>query len=254
MKLKFILGKVWLVYAMGFFCLLFLAMYPLFWLTLQHKSTYRLASFLRKVWGYTTLIVGCMFPVVRYEEKLDPNQRYVFAPNHASYLDIITNGTLLPGFNFFMAKIELTKVPLFNIWFKTLDVSVKRESIRHAHRAFTEASEKMDELDANLVIYPEGRIPDYTPKLIYPFKPGAFRVAIEKQIPIVPVTMPDNHRLMNNFKWLAAPGLMRMIIHKPIPTKGLSNDDIPKLAEQVHEVINSQLERSGAFKNYPAWT
>ena len=142
MKLKFILGKIWLVYAMGVFCLLFLAMYPLFWLTLQHKSTYRLASFLRKVWGFTTLIVGCMIPVVRYEEKLDAKQRYVFAPNHASYLDIITNGTLLPGFNFFMAKIELTHVPLFNIWFKTLDVSVKRESIRHAHKAFIEASKR----------------------------------------------------------------------------------------------------------------
>jgi 1-acyl-sn-glycerol-3-phosphate acyltransferase len=160
-----------------------------------------------------------------------------------SYLDIVTTGTYLPGFNFFMGKMELTQVPLFNIWFKSLDIPVKRESIKNAHGAFLQASNQMDKLGANLIIFPEGRIPDDTPKIKFPFKPGAFRIAIEKQIPIVPVTLIDNLNRFDSNTFTGSPGIMRMLVHAPIETKGLSIDDVPQLQQKVYDVLSLHLKQ-----------
>jgi 1-acyl-sn-glycerol-3-phosphate acyltransferase len=56
-----------------------------------------------------------MFPEVIYETPLSPNKQFIYCPNHISYLDIVLTGSFLPSFNFFMAKMELSKLPLFKI-------------------------------------------------------------------------------------------------------------------------------------------
>lgn len=104
--MKKILGRIWLVWAGFWFVSLFLLVYPFLWLLLQSSKTYRLAHGLRKIWGRTTSLVAFVWPVVRYEQPLPKNQQLVFCPNHISYLDILTCGSFLPGFNFFMGKIE----------------------------------------------------------------------------------------------------------------------------------------------------
>lgn len=245
--MKRFLGRVWLAWAGFWFVSLFLLVYPLLYLLLLSPKTYRWAHTLRKIWGTATSILAFVFPVVRYEQPLPKNQQLIFCPNHISYLDILTCGSFLPGFNFFMGKIELSRIPLFGIWFRTLDIAVHRESLRGSYKAFEDASKQMDALGANLVIYPEGRIPDDAPKIKYPFKPGAFRLAIEKQIPIVPVTLVDNKNRFNSDTFDGSPGKMRMFIHAPIETKGLSMDDMPTLQEKVHNVISSQLKSLGAI-------
>jgi len=238
-----ILGRVWLVWAGLWFAVWFLLLYPFFYLLLQKPITFKYAHGLRKIWGRLASITGFIIPVVKYEVKIPKNSRVVYCPNHMSYLDIVTTGTYLPGFNFFMGKMELTQVPLFNIWFKSLDIPVKRESIKNAHGAFLQASNQMDKLGANLIIFPEGRIPDDTPKIKFPFKPGAFRIAIEKQIPIVPVTLIDNLNRFDSNTFTGSPGIMRMLVHAPIETKGLSIDDVPQLQQKVYDVLSLHLKQ-----------
>lgn len=240
--MRTLLGRIWLAWAGFWFIALFLLIYPFLYLFLLSPKTYRIAHQLRKIWGATTSVICFVIPIVTYEEELPKNQQLIFCPNHISYLDILTCGSFLPGFNFFMGKIELSRIPLFGIWFKTLDIAVHRESLRGSHKAFLDASKQMDDLGANLIIYPEGRIPDDAPKLKYPFKPGAFRLAIEKQIPIVPVTIVDNLKRFNSDTFKGSPGKMRMFVHAPIETKGLSIEDLPSLQEKVYYVISSQLK------------
>jgi 1-acyl-sn-glycerol-3-phosphate acyltransferase len=184
---------------------------------------------------------------VTYETPLPKNQQFVFCANHISYIDIVCCGSFLPGFNFFMGKAELAEIPLFGIWFRTLDIAVKRESIRGSHRAYVEAGEQMDRLGANLIIYPEGRIPHDAPKIKFPFKAGAFRLAIEKQVPIVPVTLPDNLDRFDIDNFKGSPGKMRMFVHAPIETAHLSIDDVPALQEQVYSIISSKLKELGVI-------
>lgn len=241
--MKRILGRIWLIWGGFWFAGVFVAMYPLFWIWLSHPKLYRIAHYQRKLWGMIVSVPSLFLPIVTQEEKLPSGRRIIFCPNHVSYLDILTAGTYLPGYNFFMAKMELSKVPLFNIWFKTIDVPVKRESLRSSHKAFFDASERFD-TGIDMIIFPEGKIPSDAPR-VHALKNGAFKLAIEKGALVVPVTIIDNHRRMNVFNWTASPGLMRMHIHRPIDTLGLKPEDCDALKEQVFSIIEGKLIEKG---------
>ena len=204
--MKKVFGKIWLVWFGFWFVSIFLLLYPFLFILLQSPKTYRQADKLRKFWGKSSSYLGLMIPKITYEKPINPKGQYIICPNHISYIDIVSAGSFFPTFNFFMAKMELSKLPLFNIWFKTIDVPVKRESLRSAHGAFVDAARKLDE-GATLIIFPEGRIPDDAPNL-HKFKPGAFKLAIEKKIPIVPVTFLDNIDRLNIVDWTCTPGKM----------------------------------------------
>ena len=238
--MRIIFGRIWFVWYGLIFILLFLAFYPFFYLLLSPKDGYKLADRFRKIWGKIVTYSTFMFPEIIYETPLSPNKQFIYCPNHISYLDIVLTGSFLPSFNFFMAKMELSKLPLFKIWFRTLDVPVKRENLRSAHSAFFEAAKKLDN-GANLIIFPEGKIPNDTPKIHYPLKPGAFKLAIEKGLPIVPITILDNLNRLDVERYVCFPGKMRMIVHAPIETKDLSIDDAKSLSDQVYSIIHSEL-------------
>lgn len=220
---------------------LFLALYPFLWILLSNESTYYYADKLRKFWGHAATLLSGMIPDIRYKQRIDTQKQYIYCANHMSYLDIVLMGGFLPTFNFFMAKMELKKVPLFKIWFETIDVPVKRENLRNSHEAFVKAGEKLDK-GGSLIIFPEGRIPDNAPIIKYPFKLGAFKLAIEKGIPVVPVSLLDNMKRFNVFTYFMSPGKMRMIVHPPIETKNLSVDDAKDLADKVYNIINQDLK------------
>jgi len=240
--MKKVFGKIWLVWFGFWFVSIFLILYPFLFILLQSPKTYRQADKLRKIWGKSSSYLGLMIPQITYEKPLNPKGQYVICPNHISYIDIVSAGSFFPTFNFFMAKMELSKLPLFNIWFKTIDVPVKRESLRSAHGAFVDAAKKLDE-GATLIIFPEGRIPDDAPNL-HKFKPGAFKLAIEKKIPIVPVTFLDNIERLNIVDWTCTPGKMRIHVHAPIETVNLSIDDVQTLQDQVYSIIHNKLVES----------
>lgn len=241
--IKRVLGYLY----MGFYGLvfigLFLILYPLLWILLSKESTYYYADKVRKFWAHLSCLLTGMFPDVTYVQRINPREQYVFCANHSSYLDIILMGGFLPTFNFFMAKMELSKIPLFGIWFRTIDVAVKRESLRNSHEAFLKAGDKLDK-GGSLLIFPEGRIPDNAPVMKYPFKLGAFKLAIEKGLPVVPVTIYDNMKRFNVFTNFMSPGKMRMRVHAPIPTKELTVDDAKALAETVFSIINQDLVKA----------
>ncbi len=238
--IKRIFGYLYMGFYGFIFIGIFILLYPLLWVLLSRESTYYYADKIRKFWAHAASLLTFMFPDVRYQERIDARKQYVFCANHMSYLDIVLMGGFLPTFNFFMAKMELSKIPLFNIWFKTIDVPVKRESLRNSHEAFTQAGHKLDK-GASLLIFPEGRIPDNAPIMKYPLKLGAFKLAIEKGIPVVPVTIFDTMNRFNVFTYFMSPGKMRMQVHAPIQTADLSIDDAKMLAEKVYSMINQDL-------------
>ena len=210
---------------------------------LSTPKLYKVAHFQRKVWGYFTRIFAILIPKVIREEKIPKGRRVIFCANHSSYLDILTCGTYLPGYSFFMAKQELAKVPLFGKWFRSIDIPVERGSITKSYRAFENAAKQFD-TGLDMIIFPEGRIPASTPKLAL-LKKGAFKLAIEKGALVVPVTLPDNYSRFPDSKWVAYPGIMRLYIHRAIDTVGLKPEDEPALRKKVYSIIASQLEKNG---------
>jgi 1-acyl-sn-glycerol-3-phosphate acyltransferase len=142
-----------------------------------------------------------------------------------------------------MGKYELLKIPLFKYFFVYLDIPVNRKSIKDSHKAFSVAGKKLDE-GLSQVIYPEGTISNEG--MLRPFKNGAFKLAVEKQVPIVPVANLNNWKFLQNggfFKSNGKPGVPRIVVGDPIFTTGMTEENIPELKEKVYTFIHTELEK-----------
>lgn len=181
-------------------------------------------------------------PITLYEVDLDPDQTYIFTPNHFSYLDILSVNVQMPFYFNFMAKSELANIPLFKIFFKTIDVPVARNSLSGARKAYELANQRLKE-GISLLNFPEGGIGSTVPEM-QSFKLGAFKMAIAHKIPIVPITIADNWKIMpsgglDSGGW---PGKMRMFVHRPISTDNLKEGDEHKLASEVYRIIEDKFK------------
>jgi 1-acyl-sn-glycerol-3-phosphate acyltransferase len=147
----------------------------------------------------------------------------------------------IPVYFHTMGKAELLKVPLFRRFFERMNIPVNRKSKFDSHRAYLRAANDIDK-GISITLFPEGTIHHNGP-VMGRFKNGPFRLAVLKQVPIVPITFLDNWRLLpDNYKSSAGhPGIARVIIHDPIPTKGKTEDDIDDLKRLVYNAINKPL-------------
>jgi 1-acyl-sn-glycerol-3-phosphate acyltransferase len=94
----------------------------------------------------------------------------------------------------------------------------------------------------SVAVFPEGTIPKDKGYQMIPFKEGAFRMAIEKQVPIVPITIPYNWFILpDDGVFIPNRHLMKMIIHEPIETKGMNIDQIQELSDKTYAIIQNEL-------------
>ena len=229
-------------FAVIFFTVL-TVLYPVFWvLLLKDKNFERV--FKLKVWTSRIILFLDFIYVkkIRYPENM-PAGPFVICSNHSSYLDIIQMYAILPRTKFmFIGKAELLRWPVINIFFKKVDIAVNRQKRHSAMRSIIRAKKEISK-GWSIVIYPEGTVPANTPKL-NPFKQGAFKMAIEEQVPILPITLLDTWRLFQTDPPLTAParpGLSRVVVHDPISTKGLEKKDLVTLRQRTFETINGPL-------------
>lgn len=140
-----------------------------------------------------------------------------------------------------MGKYELLKIPLFKYFFVYLDIPVNRKSMTDAHKAFSDAGKKLEE-GLSVIIYPEGTIGEKGK--LRAFKNGAFKLAIEKQVPIVPAVNLNNWWFLENggfFKSNGRPGVPRIVVGDPIPTKGMTEKDMDALKNKVTTFMQEEL-------------
>lgn len=232
--------RIYSIFIMLLFSLLF---YPFYYLAAQNPGTYGLLNQMRKLNSrLCSFFIGAIFRFT-FEEPLSDHQPYIYCSNHTSNLDIMILCTLARGRFHFMGKDELLKNPVLKIFFKTIDIPVNRESKISAFRAFKRAGENLEQ-GMSLIIFPEGKIDDghYPPKLM-PFKNGPFRLAIEKKIPIVPVSLTNIWKRMwdDGAKYGSTPGICDIYVHKPVLTTNLTINDSDELKDRIFELINSKL-------------
>lgn len=234
-------------YCLAVFALIFLVFFPFFWLFIQNNGWRRFALRLNHWWAVLFWKLS-FIPVKQiYRTPLDPRARYVFCANHTSFLDIPLIG-LCQNLFVFVGKSSLSKVPLFGYVFKKIHITVDRSSLKSKYESIQRASVAIDQ-GISLAMFPEGGTEKKPPRL-EPFKDGAFRVAIEKQIPIVPVTIPYNWIILPSHQGLMVNRRTSVIIyHKPLPTEGLSLQDLESLKGQVTRIIQSELLNHHPYGN-----
>ena len=220
--------RIYSVFIILLFALLF---YPFYYFAAKSPETYGILNQLRKLnSGLCAFFIGLRFRFT-FEELLPEDQAHIYCANHTSNLDIMILCILARGRFHFMGKDDLLKNPVLKIFFQTIDIPVNRESKISAFRAFKRAAENLEK-GMSLVIFPEGRIDDehYPPKLM-PFKNGPFRLAIEKKIPIVPVSLTNIWKRMwdDGVKYGSSPGICDIYVHKPVSTTNLTINDSDEL-------------------------
>jgi 1-acyl-sn-glycerol-3-phosphate acyltransferase len=181
---------------------------------------------------------------VEGRDRVDPkNGVYVYTPNHQSLIDapIIWLALGTPRHRVgFLVKKELERVPIFGTGIGYIGmISVDR---RNKERAIASARRATDRIHAgrSYAVYPEGTR-TRTGELL-PFKKGAFHMAIEAGVPIVPVTIDGAYRAMPPDGPLhLEPVPIRVVIHEPIPTEGMTHDDLPELLRRARAAVASAL-------------
>ncbi|MEO9872596.1 lysophospholipid acyltransferase family protein [Ekhidna sp.] len=186
----------------------------------------------------TTLI---FLPIKKeWKFKIDKKQQYIFCANHFSYLDIPAMGLTPVPFKF-VGKSSLGKIPLFGFMYNRLHITVNRSSYRSRALSLQKAREELNH-GFNLGFFPEGgiRLKEY-PEMA-DFKDGAFKLSAENNVPIIPVTLPDNFFILNDDDLLnIRRKKCRIIYHTPIWPDRDCDDAARKLKDDVFRVIQAEL-------------
>jgi 1-acyl-sn-glycerol-3-phosphate acyltransferase len=238
--------KIWRrfysIYCLIVFLFLFLLLLPLFILFIQREKWHCYALKLNRIWAKCFFFL-CFIPVtVEYKSLIDKKRQYVFCANHFSFLDIATIA-LVPVCFVFVGKSSLQKIPVFGYMFKKLHITVDRQSLRNRYITLQRSMEAIDK-GKSIVIYPEGGILTQDVPRMASFKDGPFRLAIEKQIPVVPVTLPFNYLILpDDGSLLVYRRRCKIIYHEPIETVGMRLTDIDFLKSHIFQIIDEELKK-----------
>ena len=237
-----LLAYIWKIYFLLVVMLVILMLYPIQLILLSNEKYFQQGFKLIRFQAKAILFLIGIRKEVHGSIPNDSKTSYIICPNHSSYLDILLLYATFPTYFIFLGKKELGSVPVFNIYFKKMNLLVDRANPKAAHQAIKNACEKLKG-GTNLVIFPEGTIPTTTPKM-KPFKNGAFFAATETNTAIIPITFKDNYKFLEDdwgFFARTRPGKSRVYIHPPIFPKNEASD-LLTLREETKSAIESQLD------------
>ena len=211
------------------------------WVTGNHELVYPWALFGARNWlrlsGAKVHVTG--------GEHLDPNQTYVFISNHRSYLDTATLFVYTGRRLGLLAKKELLNVPILGYGMGFVNVMAIDRSNSERARQTVEAATARIRSGRSFAVFAEGT--RARPGEFLPFKKGAFYMAAQAGVPIVPVAIKNTDKLMGKGTGEARSGTIEMVMLPPISTAEYSTDeDVKQLVSRVHSMIGEQLGVAGS--------
>lgn len=237
--LFWILWRIWFYILIG---ILIAIMFPLLIISILKEEWYPFFFRLARFWGKAILFGMGFYIKVEKEQESEPGKSYMFVANHTSMTDIMLMLAVVKNPFVFVGKKELAKIPLFGFFYKRTSILVDRNNSKSRLAVFERAQKRLNQ-GLSICIFPEGMVPEDESVLLEEFKDGAFRLAIEHQIPIVPMTFADNKKRFSYTFLSGSPGVMRVKIHRFYETEGLTQDNKKELKDKVRTDIYHQLLR-----------
>jgi 1-acyl-sn-glycerol-3-phosphate acyltransferase len=220
------------------FLITFFVIFPFFVCCIWVPGWKKWGRKINQGWAKTYFKLIGMPLQLELQATIEKGKPYIFLANHFSYLDIPMMG-LVPGDVFFVGKASIRKVPFFGYYFKHLHIAVDRGKIKSRAETIRRAAEALDQ-GSGLVLFPEGGIYTQDPPAMVPFKNGAFRLALDKQIPIIPVTLSYNHLILADQKELLLKRRpAKVVFHKELYPADFDSDEA--LKKHCFDVIQAQL-------------
>src|SRR5437588_5731737 len=173
-------------------------------------------------------------------EHLDPNQTYVFVANHQSYLDAAPLFAFTGRRMGMVAKKELLNAPILRCSMGYVNViAIDRSNRDRAVYTLKIANDRLRS-GISFGVCPEGTRAQ--PGEMLPFKKGAFHMAVQTGVPIVPIALKNADRLMGKGTGEAWPGTIEMVMMPPVATSWVKNDEnLDQLVHQVQRMIMNEL-------------
>ena len=206
------------------------------WIARRHWWVYPWAFFGARNW----LRLSGMKVSVRGLEFLDPDQPYVFISNHRSYLDTATLFAYLGRRIGVIAKKELLKVPILGVGMGFVNVmAIDRSNRERALQTMKAATDRLRS-GISFGVFAEGT--RARPHRFLKFKKGAFYMAAQAGVPIVPVAMKNTDILMGKGTGGARAGTIEMVLLPPVSTAGIVTDvEVQQLVDRVQQSIAAEL-------------
>jgi 1-acyl-sn-glycerol-3-phosphate acyltransferase len=202
-----------------------------------HKTS----SLFGVLWAKLNAYITPMFVSVSGSENIDKNQSYVIVSNHQSQYDIfLVYGWMPVDFRWVM-KIELRKVPVLGYaCYKIGHVFINRKNKQAAIASLEDAKKRISG-GTSILFFPEGTRSN-DGKLIE-FKKGAFRMALDMNLPILPITIVGTRKILPNKTIALFPGSAKLIINKPIEITGYSEENLDDLVRKTKKSIQATLDK-----------
>src|SRR5690625_2345556 len=168
-------------------------LFPFLAVSVLKTSWYPFFFKIARLWSAVILYGMGFIPVIKKQFRPNPKHSYMFVANHTSMTDIMLMFYSSKNPFVFVGKKELAKLPFFGYIYKKTCILVDRSDNRSRIQAIRLAEKRLKN-GLSICIFPEGGVPKNMNLILDEFKDGAFRLAIEFQIPVVPITFHDNKK------------------------------------------------------------
>jgi 1-acyl-sn-glycerol-3-phosphate acyltransferase len=220
-------------------------LYVIIFTCFPKKKAPHIAHGLSRIWARLLMILFFTPVRVRNKHFIDENKTYVFVANHQSQLDIPLYALACKNTFRFLAKAELTKIPLMGFIIRNLYLSVNRADRADRNKSIEVMRHSLNE-GISVFLCPEGTRNKHEEPPLLEFRDGAFRLAVATQTPIAALTVLNTGRKLSPLQPIAlAPGTLHAVWLEPIETKGLTMEDVPQLKERV---MNEMIRELHAFR------
>ena len=243
--MKYIKYPLTLLYRIWFYILVLvpiIVLFPFIFLTIISEKTYSFFFKIARLWS-KIILIGMGFNIkITGDTVFEEGKSYVLVANHTSMTDIMLMLVLVINHPFvFVGKKELAQIPIFGFIYKRVCILVDRGSSKSRYQVF-ERAQKRTQQGLSICIFPEGGVPEEH-IVLDEFKDGAFRIAIEHQLPIIPMVFFDNKKRFSYTFFSGSPGKMRAKILPIIETKGKTLEDKNEIKQLVRQSILEELDK-----------
>jgi 1-acyl-sn-glycerol-3-phosphate acyltransferase len=200
----------------------------------EPKKTNRWAAIARVWMGMYLPLIGCPL-FVRGRKNFTSGETYIVVCNHNSLMDVPISYPAIPGGNKTIAKIEMAKIPIFGLMYRTGSILVDRKSDASRKESYLQMK-KVLEMGLHMCLYPEGTR-NLTDQPLKTFHDGAFRLAIDSGKAIIPSLIFNTRKVLPASKpFFLIPHKMEMHFLPPIPVQ--PGDTTQALKERVYKVMH----------------
>jgi 1-acyl-sn-glycerol-3-phosphate acyltransferase len=209
------------------------------------KRIYKVCRYWAKTWY---LFIGVWHKEI-FESKHDFKTPHIFVANHNSYMDIppivqLKHQPIRP-----LGKFESSKIPIFGWVYRAAVILVDRSSPEKRAKSLRNLKAALHKR-SSIFIFPEGTFSMTSEQPLKSFFNGAFKLAIEMQVPIQPILMIDAvDRMHYESVFSLTPGPNRVVYLPAIDVSKYNLEDIEKLKNEVYQMMDEGLRR---YRTYPS--